>query len=705
MAIPNYRKATKAATDAPNLRGAYDEACGNCAYFKYIASGAGMCEKYDFTPATEMVCDDWEQVQMQPLEVAIVEAASDESPADEMGGEKSLVAYGGELKALGGGKVGGYLVRFTPQGDYDLTLERFAPETDYGDRDSVPVLYHHGLDAVVGKRILAKASLRRDDFGVWAETQLSLRDEYEKFIYQQTEAGKMGWSSGVPSHMIEKQNEGKGALIKMWHIAEASITPTPAEPRNTVVSLKSLQNIPLTANPEAEAKAAIPIVAPQATVTASDARTQVSTHAGKTAKEKDMDKAELDAALAPLTAKLEAIGTQVEAHTKALKAEPPINGNGGVNIQVEPSQKLPYKSVTTNGKHVDLTGLGEQLRDIAKAARGEGTSPRLVASQDLARKNIKAALGVNEEVGSEGGFLVQHDNAGWLAERSFSESQLADACQQLTVGAGANGIKLNDWDETSRADGSHYGGMAAYWLNEAGTYTASQPQFRQIDLQLGKLTALYYATDEEMEDAVGLSSRISVAYPRVMRWKIDNALLRGLGGAQPTGIIGHAYTVSVTKETGQAAATIVTANITKMYSRMLGFLRPGAAWYYNQDIEPQLLGLTIDVGTGGAPVFMPPNGLSAAPYGTIFGRPAIPLEQCATLGTVGDIIFANFSDYLLAKKGDVQQASSIHVQFLTGQQVFRFAQRVTGQPAYSTAVTPANGSNTLSAFITLNTRA
>ena len=103
---------------------------------------------------------------------------------------------------------------------------------------------------------------------------------------------------------------------------------------------------------------------------------------------------------------------------------------------------------------------------------------------------------------------------------------------------------------------------------------------------------------------------------------------------------------------------------------------------------------------------MPAGGLSDLPYGKIYTRPVLPIEQCATLGTVGDIILADLSQYLLIEKGGIKTASSIHVQFLTDETAFRFVYRVNGQPVWNSALTPFKGtSNTLSPFVALATRA
>jgi HK97 family phage major capsid protein len=141
-----------------------------------------------------------------------------------------------------------------------------------------------------------------------------------------------------------------------------------------------------------------------------------------------------------------------------------------------------------------------------------------------------------------------------------------------------------------------------------------------------------------------------------------------------------------------------------MWARLYAKSRPNAVWFINQDVEPQLFSLGIVIGTGGAPAYMPPGGLSTSPYGTLFGRPVVPIEQCQTLGTVGDILLGDFSQYLLIDKGGMESASSIHVRFVYDESVFRFVYRVDGQPTWNNTLTPYKGSNTLSPFVVLQTR-
>jgi hypothetical protein len=127
----------------------------------------------------------------------------------EMDGDKSLVTFGGEVKALGEGKLGGYLVRFTTARDPDLTGDFFTATTNYGVHKSAPVLYQHGMDSKLKGRVIGNGTLTPDNVGVWIEAQLELRDEYEKAIYELAQAGKLGWSSGTASHLVEREPHGK----------------------------------------------------------------------------------------------------------------------------------------------------------------------------------------------------------------------------------------------------------------------------------------------------------------------------------------------------------------------------------------------------------------------------------------------------------------------------------------------------------------
>lgn len=350
-----------------------------------------------------------------------------------------------------------------------------------------------------------------------------------------------------------------------------------------------------------------------------------------------------------------------------------------------------------NATRQKFNSFGQQLAAVMNASRpGGSTDPRL----------FNAASGLNETVPTDGGFLVQTDFSNELLKQVWQTGKLASLCRRVPISGNANSTKMNGVDETSRATGSRYGGIRGYWAAEADEKTTSKPKFRQIELNLKKLVGLCYATDENLQDAAQLEGIIRDGFGSEFGFLIDDAIINGTGAGMPLGVLNAGCLVSQAKETGQTAATVVAENIIKMWARLFADSRPNAVWLVNQDVEPQLHQMGLTAGSGGALVYMPPGGLSGNPYATLYGRPVMAIEQCQTLGTVGDIYLADFSNgYLLAEKGGMQSDMSIHVRFIYDESVFRFVMRVDGQPVRKSALTPYKGSNTQSHFIALATRA
>jgi HK97 family phage major capsid protein len=363
---------------------------------------------------------------------------------------------------------------------------------------------------------------------------------------------------------------------------------------------------------------------------------------------------------------------------------------------LENGKKTVYQVGDDNRKKDKFSSFGEQMSAIMRAGLpGGNVDPRL----------FNAALGANETVPSDGGFLVQTDFSTEILQQVFETSIIASRVRRIQISGNSNGTVINGVDETSRATGSRHGGIRGYWADEAEEKTASKPKFRRIELGLKKLVGLCYATDENLQDASQLESIIRNGFASEFGFLLDDAIINGSGAGQPLGIINAGCLVSVAKEVGQAADTLVYENIVKMYSRLFARSRNNAIWLINQDVEPQLFSMSMAVGTGGVPVYMPAGGISGLPYSTLFGRPVIPVEQCQTLGDKGDVILADFQDgYVLAEKGGMKADMSIHVRFVFDESVFRFVMRVDGQPVRATALTPFKGSATQSHFITLDAR-
>jgi HK97 family phage major capsid protein len=301
----------------------------------------------------------------------------------------------------------------------------------------------------------------------------------------------------------------------------------------------------------------------------------------------------------------------------------------------------------------------------------------------------------HEGAGGSGGYLVPQQWAEQLWEMVVGDESLLSRTNQIPTSRNSLSLPVN----ASTPWGS--GGVQAYWADEAEQVSQSKPRFEYRNLRLSKLSALVPASDELLEDVAALDAFIGREAGRAIRYKADDAVINGDGVGKPLGILTSGALVSVAKEDAQNDDTLLAQNVAKMYARMPAASISRAVWLINQDVLPQLLSMTL----GDALVYLPPNGIADAPFGTLLGRPVILSQHMRTLGDEGDILFADLSQYLsLIKSDGIKTASSIHLWFDYDVTAFRFTFRIAGQPWLSAPISPDNSSDTLSPFVTLAER-
>lgn len=321
-------------------------------------------------------------------------------------------------------------------------------------------------------------------------------------------------------------------------------------------------------------------------------------------------------------------------------------------------------------------------------------------------KILKTVGATSLEVGDpeQGGYLTPAEFANKTLVKGFENSNFINRCTKIPMKINQVGIPfIKDFDHTTYV----HGNMRAYWLDELDAKTPSKPKFGKVTLRLNKLAVLVYASDEILEDSViSLEPLLKDGAADAIGWKVDEAIIRGTGAGQPLGVIGGPSTVPQAKETGQLAGTVRYQNVLEMYSRLYPKCFKKAVWVANLNAFPQLASMAIPVGTGGSAAYLPANGLSGLPYNTLMGKEIIWTEQASSVGTTGDLMLADFSQYLIGQKSGagIKFAKSIHLKFDYDQTAFRFVMRLDGQPWWPSLFTQKRG-DTLGPFVTLNTRA
>lgn len=568
--------------------------------------------------------------------------------------ENAVMSYGGEIKSLDDGRIGGYLVRFGSETQTDISQTRdfFTAETDFGfkrgEKRSTPVYFNHRMpietksgDTIRVKERIGDGEMEITDEGVFIEAVLYNRKRYEKMLTA------MGWSSGTAPHLIDRKSLDSANMITGWPLGlDASITPTPAEPRNGVIPLKSLE-LPPVEFPEAGEGESAP--------TETETGDELPIKSNTTEVIMDITQEQLQSML-------------TAAATEAIKALPADKPAVGVAV-VKDEADQPFAHP------------GEFFQAVKSAAY-------YPSSEDPRLRPLKAT-GMSEGVPADGGYLVSPQVSGAIVEKMLSVGEILRRVSSDSVTG--NAMLYNGVDETTHV-GSVYGGVIPYWLAEGGTKTASKPKFYQLELKLKKLAALCYATDELLQDSGALESWLARNVPNALRFYAEDAIFNGDGVGKPVGIMNSAALITILRET---ASSITLTDVANMWSRRWAGARD-YVWLINPTAVAQLLIMTAST----APVYMPGGNVAGAPFGTLYGAPVVETEYNAALGTTGDIMLVALSQYQTIQKGGVQAASSIHVSFTTDETAFRFVYRIDGSPLWNGALTPLHGS-TISPFVVL----
>lgn len=331
----------------------------------------------------------------------------------------------------------------------------------------------------------------------------------------------------------------------------------------------------------------------------------------------------------------------------------------------------------------------ELLAAIYASTRTGSIDPRL--------RGIAATAGSDEATTQNdpyGGYLVpQGLIAPGIKAMSVETNPFEGKTTPVNMGA-ARILKIN-----ARVDKDHStsvsGGLRVYRRVETQTVTTSRMKFEQVTLEKNELMGVTYAAEELLKASPeAFVSILAAGFGDEFAAVKFEEILNGDGVGRYHGIANNPALVTISKEAGQAADTIVRQNVLKMMSRCWGY--GNAFWYANHGTIPVLAELTMPGNQ--TPMYQTLNGIA-----TLLGRPIYFGERAAALGDLGDIICVNPSEFLEDAGAGIEQASSIHVRFLEHEQTFKFWTENAGAGWWRSALTPKRGP-TMSPFVYLEAR-
>jgi HK97 family phage major capsid protein len=496
------------------------------------------------------------------------------------------ILTGDAIKAMDdAGKVGGYLVRFGAPDAVDLVGDYFTRDTDFG-HDEWPVktrvYYNHGLDDTLKRRRIANGSMRVDDVGVWVEAQLTMRDEYEKAIFDLVKAGKMGWSSGTAPHLVEREPMGDAKHVTAWPLGlDASITPTPAEWRNGAWSLKSYF----------ESDAAAETVEPEGEAATSSAPVDVAAE-NATPELKAVQEEPMEPEVKAAAPEMDVQALIAEAVKAALNAQPPVNRAPSVNV----------------------TGLGED---------GDGVKAfmhYMRTGDEGAVRSLKAYNDTDMNVGTaaDGGYAVPTPLYNQIIAKRDEMSILPQMGMMQVPGKGL----------TARVPIDNEADVVFASVAEAGSVLQDAPAISYKDFTLVKYGKTINLSWELLRDEdANLQSFLS------------NWVARGLAATENTAIMTELRASGTAGLTLDVATAVGYTEIPEMVGKLAPEYQANAKWILN----PATVAYIQGVNSASSFLFAP-GATSYAGMPSLWGFPVIQTAQASSLvASAKSLIFGDFS--------------------------------------------------------------
>lgn len=309
-----------------------------------------------------------------------------------------------------------------------------------------------------------------------------------------------------------------------------------------------------------------------------------------------------------------------------------------------------------------------------------------------------------EDSGAGGGYLVPAQTVRAVWDAMLSSSVVLP--RATIFPSPTNALTVPRPDIANRS--VNVAGLEGRWIAEGGTFSVDTAQITQTTFRLLKLGTLIKINAEWIEDVPTVNASLfDELVAATIVYDLDSSFFVGTGAGMPCGIINADSAVTVAKQSGQAADTILFSNVAEMVARLHPACMQNAVWYASPSVLPQLLTMSFDPGaTEKTPVYLPANGAAGLPWPTLMGKPLIVTEFQPACGDKGDLILCDPSKYGVAMKPGIVLDRSDHRYFETDQVALRGKLRCDARPLWSEAHTPRNDqSMTLSWCVMLAARA
>jgi HK97 family phage major capsid protein len=307
------------------------------------------------------------------------------------------------------------------------------------------------------------------------------------------------------------------------------------------------------------------------------------------------------------------------------------------------------------------TKVGQYLQDLYFAKRDRNPE----AIQRIARLHAERKAALQEDTGSEGGYLVPTELENEIIYIS-KQAGLEKFCRTLGMQHKTKTVPaLDNWPSVA-------------WHSEEASITETEPTFAEISLTAKRLDAYATISNELLEDAapdvVGFLVEI---FGQAVAQEIDNQILNGTG-TPCSGVLTAAAGYSVVLGAGKTSFSSVSGDdLSQMISKIESGARNGARFVFHKTISHYLRVMKdgsnryVNVAS---PAQMPTVGMGMNFWGYPFEESDSAPSTSAANTPFG--VFGNFYYFLLGNRSGIKIDLDPYGLFTTNQTRVRIIRRV-----------------------------
>jgi HK97 family phage major capsid protein len=447
--------------------------------------------------------------------------------------------------------------------------------------------------------------------------------------------------------------------VQKWAIAEASLTPAPAEPRARVVAMKSIQT--LTPNPSPSGGGASRVALSPFALTREWNGLGVEGHEGQFMEATMERTQEYDG----LRAQLDAVSAQMQQVLQLMQDAPAVRNAG-------------YFTVDGGTADKHIKSMGDYLLSIMR-----GDEKRLAVIYG----SLKTTM--DGQTGALGGYTVPTEYSAMLLQLAAEQSAVLARVKRIPVNTPAGEYPALDQyfvPTAGSGDTSAAGKLKAIKRGEGASYTETNPEFEVIRYRVADVASGMIKVTKELraDTPAGIEAFLRNVISIAVGSKLEQLVLRGNGAGEPLGILNAGARVNVS---ATAANTFAYGDAVKMVARMKA-IGGAPMWIYHPSVINDIA--VMQNGSGG-PVWM--ANLSTSPTSTLLGYPLTTSEHLPQTDNADSVVLADLGAYVLFEKGGLYIEFSEHAAFTEGKDTWRFGMRCDGQPWVKGKITLADPQN------------